>query len=316
MDRATMTLRFLAAPTDAGYPGHVSAGRVLEWIDKAGYACAVAWSGSYSVTAYVGNVSFTRPVQVGDIVEAAARIVQTGRSSMNILVTVRSGTIASTPLNQSTECLMIFVATDANGRPTPVPTWTAGTEEDHQRQTAALQLKRVRSDIEEAMATQRYTDAGSAPRIVLRFLAAPTDINLGGKVHGGIVMRWIDEAAHALVTRWTGNPRNVAVYAGGVRFYRPLLIGHLVEVEARLLHTGATSSHISVHVRSGELSTGKLELTTHCLIIFVALDAENRPVEAPSWVPLTEEDKALDRHARDLIRLRKPLATSAEELSS
>jgi acyl-CoA hydrolase len=78
MDRATMTLRFLAAPTDAGYPGHVSAGRVLEWIDKAGYACAVAWSGSYSVTAYVGNVSFTRPVQVGDIVEATARIVQTG----------------------------------------------------------------------------------------------------------------------------------------------------------------------------------------------------------------------------------------------
>jgi acyl-CoA hydrolase len=151
---------------------------------------------------------------------------------------------------------------------------------------------------------------------VLRFLAAPTDINLGGKVHGGIVMRWIDEAAHALVTRWTGNPRNVAVYAGGVRFYRPLLIGHLVEVEARLLHTGATSMHISVHVRSGELSTGKLELTTHCLIIFVALDAENHPVEAPSWVPVTEEDKALDRHGRDLIRLRKPLATSAEELSS
>jgi acyl-CoA hydrolase len=53
----------------------------------------------------------------------------------------------------------------------------------------------MRSDIEEAMATQRYTDAGSAQRSVLRFLAAPTDINLGGKVHGGIVMRWIDEAA-------------------------------------------------------------------------------------------------------------------------
>ena len=115
---------------------------MLEWIDKAGYACAVAWRGSYSVTAYVGNVSFTRPVQVGDIVEAAARIVQTGRSSMNILVTVRSGTIASTLLNQSTECLLILPTTDANGRPTPVATWTAATEEDHQRQTAALQLKK------------------------------------------------------------------------------------------------------------------------------------------------------------------------------
>jgi acyl-CoA hydrolase len=151
---------------------------VLEWIDKAGYACAVAWRGSYSVTAYVGNVSFTRPVQVGDIVEAAARIVQTGRSSMNIMVTVRSGTIASTLLNQLTECLMISLQPTLTADPRPVATWTAATEEDHQRQTAALQLKGVRSDIEEAMATQRYTDAGSAPRIVHRFLAAPTDINL------------------------------------------------------------------------------------------------------------------------------------------
>jgi len=57
-------------------------------------------------------------------------------------------------------------------------------------------------------------------------------------------------------------------------------------------------------------------LTTHCLIVFVALDAENRPVETLSWVPMTEEDKALDRHARDLIRLRKLLATSTEKLSS
>jgi hypothetical protein len=59
------TLRFLAAPTDAGYAGTVggSAGRrVMEWIDKAGYVCAVGSSGSHCVTAYVGNVSFTRPV--------------------------------------------------------------------------------------------------------------------------------------------------------------------------------------------------------------------------------------------------------------
>ena len=53
----------------------------------------------------------------------------------------------------------------------------------------------MRSDIEEAMATQRYTDAGRRPEDRARFLAAPTDVNLGGKVHGGIVMRWIDEAA-------------------------------------------------------------------------------------------------------------------------
>jgi 4-hydroxybenzoyl-CoA thioesterase len=38
---------------------------LLEWIDKAGYAAVARWSGTYAVTAYVGNVRFTRPVEVG-----------------------------------------------------------------------------------------------------------------------------------------------------------------------------------------------------------------------------------------------------------
>ena len=76
-----ITLRFLAAPTDAGYSGNVGGGRVLEWIDKAGYACAVGWAGTYSVTAYVGGVRFSRPVKVGDLVEATAKLIHTGRAA-------------------------------------------------------------------------------------------------------------------------------------------------------------------------------------------------------------------------------------------
>lgn len=68
----SVTLRFLAAPMDAGYAGHVGAGRVLEWIDKAGYALAAGWGRTYAVTAYVGNVHFSRPIPVGHMVEATA----------------------------------------------------------------------------------------------------------------------------------------------------------------------------------------------------------------------------------------------------
>ena len=65
------TLRFLAAPTDVADLGGtaVAGGRVLEWIDKAAYACAVGWSGGYCVTAYVGNITFARPIHSGDLVE-------------------------------------------------------------------------------------------------------------------------------------------------------------------------------------------------------------------------------------------------------
>jgi acyl-CoA hydrolase len=299
-----VTLRFLAAPTDVGYSGNVSAGRVLEWIDKAGYAAAVGWGGTYCVTAYVGNVRFTRPVAVGHLVEATARLVHTGRSSMHILVSVNSGDPRHGALEPATECLMVFVAIDADRRSVAVPVWEPLDDADRERQASAVRRIALRAQIEEAMAAQTYSDPSTAPRTTLRFLAAPTDVNWGGNVHGGIVMRWIDEAAHVLATQWTGSPDNVAVFVGGVRFYRPLHIGHLVEVDARLLHTGTTSMHISVHVCSGDPASGILEQTTHCLIVFVALDKEGHATAAPSWQPESAADRALEEHALDLIALR------------
>ena len=299
-----ITLRFLAAPTDAGYSGTVGGGRVLEWIDKAGYAAAAGWSGTYSVTAYVGNVRFTRPVEVGDLVEATARVIHTGRTSMHILVTVSAGNPKDGELTPTTDCIMVFVAVDENGKPTPVQQLVPETEADREWQESAVTRIGLRNEIAAAMAAQTYSDAGTAPRVVLRFLAAPTDVNWGGKVHGGIVMRWIDEAAHVLATEWTGSPSNVAVYAGGVRFYRPLRIGHLVEVEARLLLTGTSSMHISVHVRSGDPATGELDLTTHSLIVFVPLDVDGNAIAARPWTPVSDEDIALRDHAQALVEMR------------
>ena len=304
--RAEITLRFLAAPTDAGQSGSVSAGRVLEWIDKAGYAAAAGWSGTYAVTAYVGNVRFTRPVEVGELVEVSARVVHTGRTSMHVTVDVASGQPATRVLEPATRCLMVFVSVDEHGASTPVRELVPRTLGEELEQQWAARRSELRSEVEAAMAEQVYSDAGTAPRVVMRFLAAPTDVNWGGKVHGGIVMRWIDEAAHVLATQWTGNANNVAIFTGGVRFYRPLRIGHVVEVEARLLHTGTTSMHIGVHVRSGDPAQGAhgMELTTFCRTVFVGIDEHRRALPCPTWTPVTDEDRALDAHAVELVAIR------------
>jgi acyl-CoA hydrolase len=298
-----MTLRFLAAPTDAGYSDGVSAGRVLEWIDKAAYACAANWSGTYCVTAYVGDVHFARSIPVGDMVEAQAQLVHTGRSSMHIRVTVSSGDPRRLEMATAMRCLVVFVAVDSGGSTVEVPRWRASTSEQQAWQQEATRRIGVRAEIERAMATQEYTDAGTALRPVLRFLAAPTDVNWGGKVHGGNVMRWIDNAAFVCASGWSQGP-TASVYVGGFRFYRPLLIGHVVEVEARLLHTGRTSMHVSVHVRSGDPRQDDRDLTTHGLLIYVALGSDGRAVPVRPWTPVNDEDKALDHHARHLIDLR------------
>jgi acyl-CoA hydrolase len=303
-----VVLRFLAAPTDAGHASGVGGGRVLEWIDKAAYACAANWAGTYCVTVYVGDVRFDRPIPVGDIVEARASLVHTGRTSMHIVVTVSSGDPKRRATTVATRCLVVFVAVDDAGRPTEVPPWEPSTAEQRALQEAATVRVGVRADIERAMAEQQYTDAGTAPRPVLRFLAAPTDVNFGGKVHGGTVMRWIDDAAFVCATGWAQGPAAV-VYVGGFRFYRPLFVGQVVEVEARLLHTGRSSMHISVHVRSGDPKEQERRLTTHSLLVYVALDDEGRPTPVRPWTPSTEEDGALDRHARHLVELRSVVSS-------
>ncbi|WP_207344830.1 acyl-CoA thioesterase [Arthrobacter sp. E3] len=299
----SVTLRFLAAPTDVGHSGSVDAGTVLEWVDKEAYAAAVGWSKSYCVTAYVGNIRFADPVNVGDMVEVKATIVYTGRSSMHIRTVVSSGDPKGGTPTMRSQCTVIFVAVGEDGKPIPVaPVEPATAEEIEQHQDAVARIK-VREQIVAAMKDQEYTDAGTAERVVLRFMAAPTDVNWGGKVHGGIVMKWIDEAAYVCASRYCGSD-TVAVFSGGVRFYRPLLIGHVVEVEARLVYTGIKGMHIAVHVRSGDPKGREMNLTTYCLTVMVARDDDGNSVPIQPWIPVTEEDRRLRDHARELLEIR------------
>lgn len=128
--------------------------------------------------------------------------------------------------------------------------------------------------------------------ITLRFLAAPNTVNFGGKVHGGTVMKWIDEAGYACATTWAKR-YCVTVYVGGVRFHRPIMIGDLVEVEATLAYTGQSSMNIEVEVRSGDMKGGRLEKTAECAIVFVSVDSHGRSLPVESYTPDSDERRAL-----------------------
>jgi len=138
----------------------------------------------------------------------------------------------------------------------------------------------------------------------LRFLASPQDANFFGNVHGGNVMKWIDEAAYTCAVGWSGLSC-VTVYVGGIRFYRPIHIGDLVETRARLIYTGNTSMHIAVDVQAGDPRQSVRQQTTHCVIVFVALDVNGSPVPVPAWTPQTLEESAMHRYAIKLMELRK-----------
>ena len=112
------------------------------------------------------------------------------------------------------------------------------------------------------------------PSTTFRFLAEPTDVNFGGNVHGGIVMKWIDQAAYACAAQWS-KCYCVTVSANGIRFIKPIKVGQLVEITASLVHTGASSMHIYVVVKSGDATENTTSFANSCFITFMAVHAKD-----------------------------------------
>jgi acyl-CoA hydrolase len=151
--------------------------------------------------------------------------------------------------------------------------------------------------------------------ITLRFLAEPLDVNFGGKVHGGAVMKWIDLAAYACAAGWSGC-YCVTAYAGGIRFLSPIHVGNLVEVNAKVIYTGNTSMHIALHVHACDPKSLTRRLTTQCIVIMVAVDESGQSIKVPTWVPETDEDKLHHKKAIKLMEMRKLIGEEMQFLSN
>jgi acyl-CoA hydrolase len=148
--------------------------------------------------------------------------------------------------------------------------------------------------------------------ITLRFLAEPGDVNFGGKVHGGAVMKWIDQVGYTCAAGWTGT-YCVTVYVGGIHFLGPIHVGEVVELRALVIRTGKTSLDIAVDVYAGDPKSPERRRTGHCVIVFVSLGTDGRPAAVPQWNPRDDMDRALENYAERLSELRKQMDAEMEQ---
>jgi 4-hydroxybenzoyl-CoA thioesterase len=126
-------------------------------------------------------------------------------------------------------------------------------------------------------------------------------------------MRWIDEAAYVCGADWAG-AEVITSYLAGIRFCRTVFVGDVIDVTARIIHTGPRSTHISVRVTTTNAVCGQPLLVALGVVVVVSLDdhGEARPI--PQWEPGCDRDARVDQHARRLIELRQhiePFTTAA-----
>lgn len=141
------------------------------------------------------------------------------------------------------------------------------------------------------------------------------DTNLLGTVHGGVVMKMVDDVAGAVAQRHSGGPA-VTASMDEMVFLEPVHAGDLLQARAQVNWTGRTSMEVGVRVLAepwNEAGVPPKRVAT-AYLVFVGLDADGEPREVPAVVPETAEDAR--RFAEAEIRRTHRLARRAAILAS
>jgi uncharacterized protein (TIGR00369 family) len=137
-----------------------------------------------------------------------------------------------------------------------------------------------------------HSKSVSASRVVLSQLMQPSHANLRGDVHGGWIMKLVDEAG-ALAAMRHAQCRVVTVAIDQMQFHEPIRIGDLVILEAEVTYVGRTSMETRVQVIAEDPVTGKRIHTNTAYVVYVALDEARNPRAVPGLLVETEAEAHL-----------------------
>ncbi|MCC5033080.1 acyl-CoA thioesterase [Streptomyces sp. WAC 00631] len=131
----------------------------------------------------------------------------------------------------------------------------------------------------------------SASRTTLSHIMTAHDTNLLGTVHGGVIMKLVDDAAGAVAGRHSGGPA-VTASMDEMVFLEPVRVGDLVHARAQVNWTGRSSMEVGVRVMAERWneSTPATQVGS-AYLVFAAVDAEGKPRPVPQVVPETGRDK-------------------------
>jgi acyl-CoA hydrolase len=121
-------------------------------------------------------------------------------------------------------------------------------------------------------------------------IMTPEKVNFAGNIHGGYILKLIDQVAYACAARYSGS-YVVTVSVDEVFFKQPIYVGELVTCYASVNFVGRTSMEVGIKVMAENLTTRERRSTNSCYITLVAVDAHMKPVAVKPITPQNETEK-------------------------
>lgn len=129
------------------------------------------------------------------------------------------------------------------------------------------------------------------------------DANLAGNVHGGSILKLIDNTAGIVGVRHAGG-NVVTASIDKVDFHSPVFVSDLLRVSASVNYVGKTSMEIGVRVEAEDFVTGEVRHTGSAYLTFVALDEKFKPRVLNQLILETEDEKRRNCEAQERRRIR------------
>jgi acyl-CoA hydrolase len=127
-------------------------------------------------------------------------------------------------------------------------------------------------------------------RVSMAQLMGPNESNLHGNVHGGHIMKLMDEAGASVAIRHARR-EVVTVTVDQVLFREPIHLGDLVTLTSELTYVGRSSMEVRIEVIAENLLTGKTTHTNTAYFVYVALGPDGRPSAVPPLRLETDEER-------------------------
>lgn len=130
-----------------------------------------------------------------------------------------------------------------------------------------------------------------------------SDANLAGNVHGGIIMKLIDNTAGIVAGRHASS-NVVTASIDRLVFHNPVYVGDLLVVNAAINYVGKSSMEVGARVEAENFLTGERRHTASAYLTFVSLDSEGKPAAVPPLIFKSEEEKRRYREAEERRKIR------------
>lgn len=126
--------------------------------------------------------------------------------------------------------------------------------------------------------------------LFMTVLMTPDMANFSGKVHGGTLLKLLDQVAYSCASRYCGT-YVVTLSVDRVLFRDSIGVGELVSFAAAVNYTGRTSLEVGIRVETENIRDGSRRHTNSSYFTMVAVDEAGSPVPIPPLVPVTEVER-------------------------